>query len=238
MGPTTSLGKVARERIPGELSPSKYPGRHVAGDEYPQRHVPREGVKMSLGIVVNVVVVEEEAARRQKLVTIKFIESNCVKFETTTVEGTIVLAQYYRENLLRKQEMELKLLQARWMEQQATKSSGVEGGSPRQDDTVESSESLKHVPDSSIAAYGTKAKAKGESVRKRPREDLGDSSEAFAENLNYSADSSIAARGGSIFKRLRRYLIGGSHETHAWNPNPAADPSATTTDFDHMITYI
>ncbi|GKE99149.1 hypothetical protein Tco_0022500, partial [Tanacetum coccineum] len=41
----------------------------------------------------------------------------------------------------------------------------------------------------------TKAKAKGESVRKRPREDLGDSSEAFAENLNYSADSSIAARG-------------------------------------------
>ncbi|GJQ96383.1 probable serine/threonine-protein kinase PIX13 [Tanacetum coccineum] len=51
-----SLGKVARERIPGELSPSNYPGRHVARDEYPQRHVAREGVEMPLGIVVNVVV--------------------------------------------------------------------------------------------------------------------------------------------------------------------------------------
>ncbi|GJR96162.1 hypothetical protein Tco_0268336 [Tanacetum coccineum] len=64
-----SLGKVARERIPGELSPSNYPGRHVARDEYPQRHVARdeypqrhvarEGVEMSLGIVVNVVVRED-----------------------------------------------------------------------------------------------------------------------------------------------------------------------------------
>ncbi|GJU89582.1 hypothetical protein Tco_1302005 [Tanacetum coccineum] len=45
-----SLGKVARERIPGELSPSNYPGRHVARDEYLQRHVAREGVEMSLGI--------------------------------------------------------------------------------------------------------------------------------------------------------------------------------------------
>ncbi|GKE81818.1 hypothetical protein Tco_1551818 [Tanacetum coccineum] len=96
---------------------------------------------------------EEEAARRQKLVTIKYIESNCVKFETTTVEGAI-LAKYRHEELLRRQEMVLKQLQARWMEQQATKSSGVEGGSPRQDDLVESSESLKHLPDSSIAAYG------------------------------------------------------------------------------------
>ncbi|GJS77580.1 hypothetical protein Tco_0727461 [Tanacetum coccineum] len=51
--------EVARERIPGELSPSNYPGRHVARDEYPQRHVAREGVKMSLGIVVNVVVLLE-----------------------------------------------------------------------------------------------------------------------------------------------------------------------------------
>ncbi|GKD31339.1 hypothetical protein Tco_1242117, partial [Tanacetum coccineum] len=51
-----SLGKVARERIPGELSPSDYPGRHVARDKYPQRHVARESVEMSLGIVVNVVV--------------------------------------------------------------------------------------------------------------------------------------------------------------------------------------
>ncbi|GJS00904.1 putative mitochondrial protein [Tanacetum coccineum] len=46
-----SLGKVARERIPGELSPSNYPGRHVARDKYPQRHVARESVEMSLGIV-------------------------------------------------------------------------------------------------------------------------------------------------------------------------------------------
>ncbi|GKB81844.1 hypothetical protein Tco_0948739, partial [Tanacetum coccineum] len=51
VGPTKSLGKVARERIPGELSPSNYPGRHVARDEYPHRHVAREGVEMSLGIV-------------------------------------------------------------------------------------------------------------------------------------------------------------------------------------------
>ncbi|GKD81459.1 hypothetical protein Tco_1348298 [Tanacetum coccineum] len=56
MSPGKSLGKVTRERIPDELSPSNYPGRHVAWDEYPQRHVAREGVEMSLGIVVNVVV--------------------------------------------------------------------------------------------------------------------------------------------------------------------------------------
>ncbi|GKE83929.1 hypothetical protein Tco_1557671, partial [Tanacetum coccineum] len=43
-----SLGKVARERIPGELSPSTYPGRH-ARDKYPQRQVARKGVKISLG---------------------------------------------------------------------------------------------------------------------------------------------------------------------------------------------
>ncbi|GJY52619.1 retrotransposon protein, putative, ty1-copia subclass, partial [Tanacetum coccineum] len=53
VGPTKSLGKVARERIPGELSPSSYPGRHVARDAYPQRHVAREGLEMSLGIVHN-----------------------------------------------------------------------------------------------------------------------------------------------------------------------------------------
>ncbi|GJT39611.1 zinc finger, CCHC-type containing protein [Tanacetum coccineum] len=53
-----SLGKVARERIPGELSPSNYPGRHVARDKYPQRHVARESVKMSLGIVA---MTEEDA---------------------------------------------------------------------------------------------------------------------------------------------------------------------------------
>ncbi|GJR98994.1 RNA-directed DNA polymerase, eukaryota, reverse transcriptase zinc-binding domain protein [Tanacetum coccineum] len=54
--PVLSLGRVARERIPGELSPSNYLGRHVARDEYPQRLVAVEGVKMSLGIMVNVVV--------------------------------------------------------------------------------------------------------------------------------------------------------------------------------------
>ncbi|GJU93074.1 hypothetical protein Tco_1317830 [Tanacetum coccineum] len=41
-----SLGKVARERIPGELSLSNYPGRHVARDEYPQRHVARDVEKL------------------------------------------------------------------------------------------------------------------------------------------------------------------------------------------------
>ncbi|GJV84492.1 hypothetical protein Tco_1524390 [Tanacetum coccineum] len=54
--PPKSLGKVARERIPGELSPSTYPGRHVARDEFPQRQVARERREMSLGIMVNVVV--------------------------------------------------------------------------------------------------------------------------------------------------------------------------------------
>ncbi|GKD40239.1 hypothetical protein Tco_1260446 [Tanacetum coccineum] len=54
--PPKSLGKVARERIPGELSPTTYPERHVARDEFPQRQVARERREMSLGIVVNVVV--------------------------------------------------------------------------------------------------------------------------------------------------------------------------------------
>ncbi|GJT58908.1 hypothetical protein Tco_1002441 [Tanacetum coccineum] len=54
--PPKSLGKVARERIPGELSPSTYPGRHVARDEFPQRQVARERREMSLEIMVNVVV--------------------------------------------------------------------------------------------------------------------------------------------------------------------------------------
>nr|GEV46230.1 epoxide hydrolase 4-like [Tanacetum cinerariifolium] len=34
-GPTKSPGKVAWERIPDELSPSTYPGRHVARDWFP-----------------------------------------------------------------------------------------------------------------------------------------------------------------------------------------------------------
>ncbi|GJV48648.1 hypothetical protein Tco_1438860 [Tanacetum coccineum] len=45
-----SLGKVARERILGELSPSTYPERQVTRDKYPQRHVAREWLKMSLRI--------------------------------------------------------------------------------------------------------------------------------------------------------------------------------------------
>ncbi|GJT41076.1 hypothetical protein Tco_0940941 [Tanacetum coccineum] len=49
--PPKSLGKVARERIPGELSPTTYPERHVARDEFPQRQVARERREMSLGIV-------------------------------------------------------------------------------------------------------------------------------------------------------------------------------------------
>ncbi|GJV95345.1 hypothetical protein Tco_1546922 [Tanacetum coccineum] len=40
--PTKSLWKVARESIPGELSHSTYPGRHVARDWYPQRQ--EEGI--------------------------------------------------------------------------------------------------------------------------------------------------------------------------------------------------
>ncbi|GJV78702.1 retrotransposon protein, putative, ty3-gypsy subclass [Tanacetum coccineum] len=53
-----SLEKVARERIPGELSPSTYPRRHVARDWFPQRQITRESLEISLGIVVNVVVAE------------------------------------------------------------------------------------------------------------------------------------------------------------------------------------
>ncbi|PWA79854.1 lupeol synthase [Artemisia annua] len=46
---------------------------------------------------------------------------------------------------------------------------------------------------STIQAHdGTKSEAKGESVCKRPRQDLGDSIEAFAQNLNHPTDSSIA----------------------------------------------
>ncbi|GKC08019.1 hypothetical protein Tco_0999629, partial [Tanacetum coccineum] len=44
-------GDIARESIPGELSLSIYPGRHVARDWYPQRQVAREGVDLSLRIV-------------------------------------------------------------------------------------------------------------------------------------------------------------------------------------------
>ncbi|GJS62522.1 retrotransposon protein, putative, ty3-gypsy subclass [Tanacetum coccineum] len=44
-------GDIARESIPGELSPSIYPERHVAQDWFPQRQVAREGVDLSLGTV-------------------------------------------------------------------------------------------------------------------------------------------------------------------------------------------
>ncbi|GKE24784.1 hypothetical protein Tco_1436296, partial [Tanacetum coccineum] len=57
-----SLGKVARERISGELSLSIYLRRQVPRDWYPQRQVAREGVDLSLGIVVNVIVTETRSS--------------------------------------------------------------------------------------------------------------------------------------------------------------------------------
>ncbi|GJW47729.1 hypothetical protein Tco_0079375 [Tanacetum coccineum] len=56
VGPTVSLGIVAGERIPGEHSPTMIPQRQVARERYPQRQVARESPEMSLGNVVNVVV--------------------------------------------------------------------------------------------------------------------------------------------------------------------------------------
>nr|GEX61436.1 hypothetical protein [Tanacetum cinerariifolium] len=54
--PAKSLGNVAWKSIPSELSPSSYLRKHVAWDLYPQRQVAREGLNLSLGIVVNVIV--------------------------------------------------------------------------------------------------------------------------------------------------------------------------------------
>ncbi|GJZ65687.1 hypothetical protein Tco_0622383 [Tanacetum coccineum] len=42
MGPTSSLGIIAGERIPYEASPASIPQRQVAGDTFPQRHVAGE----------------------------------------------------------------------------------------------------------------------------------------------------------------------------------------------------
>ncbi|GJT49037.1 ribonuclease H-like domain-containing protein [Tanacetum coccineum] len=57
LGPTSSLGIIAGERIPHEASPASIPQRHVAGDSFPQRHVAGESPDMSPGkraIVVTV----------------------------------------------------------------------------------------------------------------------------------------------------------------------------------------
>ncbi|GJU60058.1 F-box domain containing protein [Tanacetum coccineum] len=56
MGPTVSLGIVAGEGIPVELSPANIPQRQVARERYPQRHVARESTEFSPGKVYNVVV--------------------------------------------------------------------------------------------------------------------------------------------------------------------------------------
>nr|GFA70500.1 hypothetical protein [Tanacetum cinerariifolium] len=49
--PPKSPGKVAPERIPGELSLSTYLGRYVAPDSFPERQAARESLKISLRIV-------------------------------------------------------------------------------------------------------------------------------------------------------------------------------------------
>ncbi|GJU13532.1 hypothetical protein Tco_1135928, partial [Tanacetum coccineum] len=49
VGPTSSLGIIAGERIPHEASPARIPQRHVAGDNFPQRHVAGESPDMSPG---------------------------------------------------------------------------------------------------------------------------------------------------------------------------------------------
>ncbi|GKC44973.1 hypothetical protein Tco_1062695, partial [Tanacetum coccineum] len=49
VGPTSSLGIIAGERIPHEASPARIPQRHVAGDKFPQRHVAGERPDMSPG---------------------------------------------------------------------------------------------------------------------------------------------------------------------------------------------
>ncbi|GJQ98042.1 hypothetical protein Tco_0009181 [Tanacetum coccineum] len=69
--PPKSLGKVVRERIPGELSPSTYPGRHVARDEFPQRQVVRERREISLGlcfiVIIQLLLVSRTVIVRQEL---------------------------------------------------------------------------------------------------------------------------------------------------------------------------
>ncbi|GJV32288.1 hypothetical protein Tco_1392688 [Tanacetum coccineum] len=56
VGPTVSLGIVAGEGIPVELSPTNIPQRQVTRETYPQRHVARESTEFSPGKVYNVVV--------------------------------------------------------------------------------------------------------------------------------------------------------------------------------------
>ncbi|GJS79940.1 hypothetical protein Tco_0729821 [Tanacetum coccineum] len=49
VGPTSSLGIIAGDCIPDEVSPATIPQRHVAGDRFPQRHVAGERPDISLG---------------------------------------------------------------------------------------------------------------------------------------------------------------------------------------------
>ncbi|GJW38652.1 hypothetical protein Tco_0064497 [Tanacetum coccineum] len=60
MGPTVSLGIVAGEGIPVELSPANIPQRQVARERYPQRHVTRESIEFSPGKVYIVVVQSQQ----------------------------------------------------------------------------------------------------------------------------------------------------------------------------------
>nr|GEX96775.1 hypothetical protein [Tanacetum cinerariifolium] len=55
-GPTLSLGIVAGERIPRELSSANIPQRLVARERYPQRQVARNTPILSLRKMTNVIV--------------------------------------------------------------------------------------------------------------------------------------------------------------------------------------
>ncbi|GJV85202.1 F-box domain containing protein [Tanacetum coccineum] len=66
VGPTSSLGIIAGERIPHEASPASIPQRHVAGETYPQRHVAGESPDMSPGKQAIVVVRFEQVILKSK----------------------------------------------------------------------------------------------------------------------------------------------------------------------------
>ncbi|GJT92645.1 F-box domain containing protein [Tanacetum coccineum] len=83
VGLTVSLGIVAEERIPGEHSPVKIPQRQVARERYPQRQVARESPEMSLGNVVNVVVVNNILTRLSRW-----------KLKTLSIGGRLTLLKY------------------------------------------------------------------------------------------------------------------------------------------------
>nr|GEV14774.1 RNA-directed DNA polymerase, eukaryota [Tanacetum cinerariifolium] len=84
--PTKSPGKVVRESIPGELSLSIYPGRHVSRDWYPQRQVSREGVDLSLGkvgygTVVDVYIPNRKSKVGKRFAFVRFIKLDFVSRE-------------------------------------------------------------------------------------------------------------------------------------------------------------